>query len=61
MIEKRVNPITEVRRNRELLLAKYGGITGLHNHMEKEKLNLEKQGWRFISVQETRSKKHECS
>ena len=57
MIVKFENPIAEVRHNRELLLAKYGGINGLHKHMEKEKTKLEKQGWRFISIREILDKK----
>jgi len=42
--------ITEVRRNRAKLLEMYGGIEGLHKHMKKERPELEKQGWHFISV-----------
>lgn len=54
-----IDPITEVRRNRELLLEKYGGIDGLHKHMEEEKPKLEKLGWVFISVEEILAKKRE--
>ena len=53
------DPITEVRRNRELLLEKYGGIDGLHKHMKEEKPKLEKLGWAFISVEEILAKKRE--
>ena len=57
MIAKYENPIAEVRRNRELLLAKHGGITGLHKHMDAEKPKLEKQGWCFVSIREILAKK----
>ena len=51
------NLIAEVRRNRELLLEKYGGIDGLHKHMDEERPKLEKQGWTFVSVEEILAKK----
>jgi len=52
-----VDPVAEVRRNRELLLERYGGIDGLHKHMEEERLELEKKGWTFISIEEVLMKK----
>ena len=52
------DPITEVRHNRELLLEKYGGIDGLHKHMDEERAELEKQGWKFVSLEEVLEKKH---
>ena len=51
------NLVAEVRRNRELLLEKYGGIDGLHKHMDEERPELEKQGWKFVSVDEILAKK----
>jgi len=59
MINIGTNPIAEVRRNRELLLEKHGGIDGLHKHMDEERPKLEKQGWKFISVEEVLAKKLE--
>jgi len=53
------DPVTEVRRNRELLLEKYGGIDGLHKHMDEERPELEKRGWTFVSVEEILAKKRE--
>jgi len=53
-----VDPITEVRRNREALLKKHGGIDGLHRHMDKARPELEKQGWEFMSVEEIIARKH---
>jgi hypothetical protein len=50
------NLIAEVRNNREQLLVKYGGIDGLHRHMDAERPNLEKQGWQFVSVEEVLEK-----
>ena len=57
MITKHTNPVAEVRRNRELLLEKHGGIAGLHKHMDAEKPMLEKSGWKFVSAREVRAKK----
>jgi hypothetical protein len=51
------NPVAEVRRNRVELLQKYGGIDGLHKYMDEERPELEKQGWRFISVEEILARK----
>ncbi len=52
-----VDPIAEVRRNRELLLEMYGGIEGLLKHMDEERPALEEQGWVFVSIDEILSKK----
>ena len=51
------DPVAEVRRNREILLEKYGGIDGLHKHMDEECPELEKQGWVFVSPEEAIAKK----
>ena len=53
-----IDPITEVRQNRELLLEKYGGIDGLLKHMDEERPKLEAQGWKFISIEEILAKKY---
>ena len=53
-----IDPVAEVRRNRELLLEKYGGIEGLHKHMDEERPILEAQGWKFISIEEVLAKKY---
>ena len=53
-----IDPIAEVRRNRELLLEKYGGIEGLHKHMDYERPKLEALGWKFISTEEILAKKY---
>jgi hypothetical protein len=50
------NPVTEVRRNRELLLEMYGGIDGLLKHMEKERPVLEDAGWVFASIDDVHAK-----
>jgi hypothetical protein len=44
--------VAEVRRNREALLKEYGGIEGLHKHMEEERPILVAQGWKFESPEE---------
>jgi hypothetical protein len=52
-----IDPIAEVRRSRESLLDKYGGIDGLHRHMDDEVHELEKQGWHFISAEKVLTRK----
>jgi hypothetical protein len=49
--------IAEVRDNREKLLKQYGGIEGLHKHMEQERPQLEKDGWQFVSISDVLAKK----
>jgi hypothetical protein len=44
--------VAEVRHNRTKLLEMYGGIEGLHKHMDEERPRLEKEGWKFISAEE---------
>ncbi|MDR3139364.1 MAG: hypothetical protein LBT95_06780 [Treponema sp.] len=44
--------LAEVRQNREKLLEMYGGIDGLHKHMDEERPRLEKEGWRFLTEEE---------
>ncbi|MDR2759375.1 MAG: hypothetical protein LBB78_08340 [Spirochaetaceae bacterium] len=44
--------IAEVRRNREKLLEIYGGVDGLHKHMDDERPQLEKDGWHFVTSEE---------
>lgn len=44
--------LAEVRKNREKLLEKYGGIDGLHKHMDEERPRLEREGWRFVTGEE---------
>ena len=53
-----IDPIAEVRQNRELLLEKYGGIDGLLKHMDEERPKLEAQGWKFTSIEEILAKKY---
>jgi hypothetical protein len=44
--------VAEVRKTRENLLVKYGGIEGLPRHMEEERPRLEKEGWKFVTLEE---------
>jgi hypothetical protein len=44
--------IAEVRKNREKLLEMYGGIDGLHKHMDEERPKLEEEGWHFVADEE---------
>jgi hypothetical protein len=50
--------IAEVRRNRAELLEKYGGIDGLHKHMEEDRPRLEREGWRFVTDEELAELQH---
>jgi hypothetical protein len=45
----------EVRQNKAELLQKYGGIQGLLQHMDNERPELEKQGWKFIDSKDVYS------
>jgi hypothetical protein len=50
--------IAEVRKNRAELLEKYGGIDGLHKHMDEERPRLEKEGWHFVTDEELAELQH---
>ncbi|MDR3172047.1 MAG: hypothetical protein LBU17_10545 [Treponema sp.] len=50
--------IAEVRKAREELLRKHGGIDGLHKYMDKERPLLEAQGWKFTTIEDVFMKKH---
>jgi hypothetical protein len=50
--------IAEVRQTRETLLEKYGGIDGYLKHLAEERPQLEKEGWKFVSIDEIRSRNH---
>ena len=53
-----IDPIAEVRRNRELLLETHGGMDNLLKRMDKERPTLEKRGWKFVSIDGIIAKKH---
>jgi hypothetical protein len=44
--------LAEVRRNKAKLLEMYGGIEGLHKHMDEDRPRLEKEGWHFATEEE---------
>jgi hypothetical protein len=46
------DPVDEVKRIQEQLLEMYGGIEGLHKHMDEERPKLVKQGWKFLTEEE---------
>jgi hypothetical protein len=48
--------IAEVRQNRETLLEKYGGIEGYLKHLAEERPQLEKDDWKFVSIDEVPSR-----
>jgi hypothetical protein len=37
---------------------KYGGWEGLMKHMDEDRPRLEKEGWKFITVEEVRQRKN---
>jgi hypothetical protein len=49
--------VNEVRRTRAKLLKQYGGIEGLHKHMDEELPLLIQQGWKVVSAAEVAAKK----
>ena len=60
-MELGINPIEETRRNRERLLEMHGGIDGLHRYMESEQERWEREGWRFVTIEEVLAKKRQDS
>jgi len=44
--------VAEIRHNREKLLEMHGGIKGLQDYMKKERPQLEKEGWNFVSAED---------
>jgi hypothetical protein len=55
------NILAEVRKNKEEVLKKYGGIDGLHKHMDEDRPRLEKEGWHFATDEELASLRHHHS
>jgi hypothetical protein len=53
-----IDPVAEVRRNRELLLEIHGGIEGLLEYMDEQRPELEQQGWEFVSAEDIAAKKY---
>ena len=51
--------IAGVRKNKADLLEEYGGIDGLRKHMDDERSLLEKQGWKFTTLEEVLARKLE--
>jgi hypothetical protein len=49
--------VAEVRRHRAELLEEYGGIEGLHKHMDEDRPRLEKEGWKFETPEEAEARK----
>jgi hypothetical protein len=52
------NIVAEVRKNREELLADYGGIEGYLKHLDEDRPRLEREGWKFVDMEELLRKKH---
>jgi hypothetical protein len=50
--------VAEVRKNREELLADYGGIKGYLKHLDEDRHRLEREGWKFVDLEEMLRKKH---
>jgi hypothetical protein len=50
MYEYHDDPImAEVRARKAHVLEMYGGIEGLHKHMDEDRPRLEREGWKFVS------------
>jgi hypothetical protein len=50
--------MVEVRQRKAQLLEIYGGIEGLHKHMDEERPLMEKEGWKFVDIDELRKKNY---
>jgi hypothetical protein len=50
--------LTEVRRNKAELLETYGGVDGLLRHMDEERPQLEKDGWKFVDIDKVRDRNY---
>ncbi|GHU47223.1 hypothetical protein FACS1894200_02240 [Spirochaetia bacterium] len=48
--------VAQVRNTREKLLEKYGGIDGYREHLAEERPRLEKEGWKFVTLEEVLAK-----
>jgi hypothetical protein len=46
------DPVEEVHRIRAEMLEEYGGIEGLHKHMQEELPRLIAEGWKFLTHEE---------
>jgi len=46
--------MAEVHRIRAELMEKYGGVAGWHKHNVEERPLLEKESWRFATIDELR-------
>jgi hypothetical protein len=46
------DPVEEVWRIRKELLEMYGGMEGLHKHMDEQRPRWEKEGWKFMTAEE---------
>ncbi|MDR0867102.1 MAG: hypothetical protein LBP75_01330 [Planctomycetota bacterium] len=51
-----IDPIVEVWENRKKLFEMYGGIEGLHRHMDEERPLLERAGWVFVEPEVVRAR-----
>jgi hypothetical protein len=50
--------VDEVRRTREGLLERYGGIDGYNKHLDEDRPRLEKMGFHFVTEEEMEELKH---
>jgi hypothetical protein len=50
--------VAEVRRHRAELLEEYGTIEAYHKHLEEDRPRLEREGWKFVDIDEMLRKKH---
>jgi hypothetical protein len=50
--------VAEVRKRREELLDEYGGMEGYLKHIEKDRPRWEREGWKFVDINDMLKKKH---
>jgi hypothetical protein len=48
--------VVEVRKHRAELLEEFGGIEGYLDHIEADRLRLEREGWQFADMNEIHQK-----
>jgi hypothetical protein len=47
-----IDPIlAEVQERKAHIVEKYGGIEGLHKHMDEDRPRLEREGWHFVDTE----------
>jgi hypothetical protein len=48
--------LTEVRQIKAGIMREYGSLEAWHNHLDEERPDLERQGWKFTTGEELRKR-----